>query len=66
MIPYKPAPLLFVTCTPDGMVAHCVVEGQHHRIPLTTTHALALLTQLVSALEFHLKCAPTSPTTSPT
>ena len=66
MTPYKPAPLLFVTCTLDGIVAHCVVDGQHHRLPVTQSHALALLTQLVSALEFSLKCAPTSPTTSPT
>lgn len=52
---YEPPPLLFITTTPQGMVANVVLAGVLTRIPLARSHALALLVQLSHALEQDLQ-----------
>jgi hypothetical protein len=54
MIDYQAPSLLFITSTPDGILANVVVGGNLTRIPLTRSHSLALLVQLSHALEFNL------------
>ena len=49
---YESPPLLFVTHTPDGIVAHVVLQGEHTTLPLTKSHAFTLLGQLAGALEW--------------
>ena len=52
---YEPPPLLFITTTPEGMLANVVLNGVLTRIPLARNHALSLLVQLSHALEQDLQ-----------
>lgn len=49
---YDPPALLFITNTPEGILANVMLGGVLTKIPLTRRHALALLGQLADAIEW--------------